>query len=65
MNAGNVAATQPAAVIDIDRIREFDTRELLDPTRVRREFQGMHDEISELFKKRIITDHARKVWGAE
>jgi len=65
MDAPNIAATQPTAIVDIDRVHDFSIREILEPSRARKEFQGMRDEISEIFKERVITKHARKVWGAE
>ena len=65
MSVARIDPEQPTAIVDIDRTREFPTRVVLDPAAVRREFQTMRDEISELFKERIITKHARKVWGAE
>jgi len=64
MDLRNIASEQPTAILDIDRGREFQTREGLDPDLVRAEFQGMHDDVSEAFKERIITEHARKMWGA-
>jgi uncharacterized protein (TIGR04255 family) len=64
MKVENIAQTHPTAIIDIDRIREFTKREPLEPTVVRQEFQGMRDEISEIFKNHIATKHALKVWGA-
>lgn len=60
----DVLATQPTAILDMDRIRDFAERRLLEPDFVRRELQGMRDDISEAFKERIITKHARKAWGA-
>ena len=65
MQVPDIDPEQPAAILDIDRTREFSTRELLEPVRIRRELQSMRDEISERFKSRIITKHARKIWGAE
>ena len=56
---------QLTAILDIDRTREFTTRELLDPLWVHQQLQAMRDEISESFKERIITKHAREIWGAE
>lgn len=64
MKDQNVGESQPTAILDIDRVRDFVERRLLDPDFVRSELQGMRDEISETFKDQIITKHARKVWGA-
>lgn len=64
MGVEGIAATQPTAILDIDRIREFVKREPLDPDSVRTEFQLMRDDVSQIFKETIITQHARNMWGA-
>ena len=64
MQVAEIDPAQPTAILDIDRTREFSTRELLEPARIRRELQTMRDEISENFKRQIIGKHAREVWGA-
>jgi len=64
MEAIDVAITQTTAIMDIDRTREFGTREPLNPAAIRMEFQLIRDEISHLFKEILITKHARQAWGA-
>ncbi len=65
MDVAGIAPDQATAIVDIDRTRDFATRELLNPSSLRQEFQRIRDEISNLFKQLIITPHARNAWGAE
>lgn len=62
MKKEGLAADQPTAIVDTDRIREFAKREPLDPAIIRREFETMHGDVSHAFKY-LMTKHARKVWG--
>jgi uncharacterized protein (TIGR04255 family) len=64
MDVAGIAPDQATAIVDIDRTRDFATRELLNPSSLRQEFQRIRDEISNLFKQ-LITPHARNAWGAE
>ncbi|MDA8192197.1 MAG: TIGR04255 family protein [Gammaproteobacteria bacterium] len=57
--------TAPTAIVDTDRNRDFSPVERLDPDKLRAVFSAMHTDVSRLFKEKVITDHAKKVWGAK
>ena len=64
MGMMKIESNQDTAIVDIDRTREFAKREPLDPVALRKDFQGIHDEISHLFTEILITKHAKEKWGA-
>jgi len=63
MKVQGLDPSQPTAIIDTDRIREYPTREKLDPGRVYDEFVKMRSEEKLAFRT-VITRHALKEWGA-
>jgi uncharacterized protein (TIGR04255 family) len=64
MDALDSDNTQPTAIIDTDRNREFSQVEPLDPDKIRVVFEEMHHDVSRLFKDVVITNHAKKTWEA-
>lgn len=64
MKKEGLAPDQPTAILDTDRVREFGKREPLDSAMIRREFTSMRGDISNAFRS-LITEHARKMWGAK
>lgn len=64
MKRPDIAPTQATAIVDMDRVREFATRVPMDADFVRQQLQSMRNDVSDVFKNKVITDHARKIWGA-
>lgn len=59
-----VSEAQPTAILDTDRFIEFSPVEKLDLAKVSGLFTAMRGDISRSFKEYVITEHAKKEWGA-
>lgn len=65
MDELNKEDKRPTAIIDTDRNMHFSPVQLLDADKILSTFRSMHDDISSLFSEKVITDHAKKYWGAK
>lgn len=65
MKPSHVLDDQPTAIVDMDRIIEFSPVEQLEVANVQGFLTAMRDDIRHAFRDCVITEHAKKMWGAK